>query len=348
MLRRAGISPRGGRGPRLELRQRVDRLRRLRRVPAVGPDLEVQVRAGRVAGHPDLPERLPRRQRLALLDRDRPGHEVHEHVVDAVGPALDDVVAGAARLVGDPVDRPGDRRDERRALRGGHVLALVDVAGPARAEARVRTAERVLARDGEDAGRRRRRRGRRRGRRLDGQPQPARRRGRPPQPATGAVERLQRDRVVARRQRGRLPRVGVAHARPPVAEPQPDDARAPPEDDPHAHLARPPAHAVGELHGCPGGDRGGGDGELARHRPGGHRALEARGPLRRLPEGHGPVAGRGRAAGGRVGRGRGGRQGQHADEHGRRARQGEQAAHGTGSVGRVPDGGHACTGSCAA
>ena len=158
---------------------------------------------------------------------------------------------------------------------------------------------------------------------------PARRRGGPPQRAAGAVERLERDGVVARGQRGRLPRVGVAHAGPPVAEPQPDDARAAPQHDPHAHLPRPPAHAVGERHRGAGGDRGGGDGELARHRPRGLRGLEALRALRRLAVGHGPVAGGGGAAGGRVGRGRGGRQDQHADEHGRRARQGERAAHGT-------------------
>ena len=64
-LERLGGSARGG-GPGPEVRPRVDRLRRVGRVPAVGPDLEVQVRARGVAGLADL------RERLAGGDRGRP------------------------------------------------------------------------------------------------------------------------------------------------------------------------------------------------------------------------------------------------------------------------------------
>ena len=59
----------------------------------------------------------------------------------AVGAGDDDVVARALGLVGDLVDGAGDRGDDRRALGGGDVLALVDVAGAAGAEARVLAAE---------------------------------------------------------------------------------------------------------------------------------------------------------------------------------------------------------------
>ena len=60
----------------------------LGRVPAVGPDLEVQVRAAEE--EPVLPTRpncCARRHRRALGDRDRAAHEVHEDVVAPVGAA---------------------------------------------------------------------------------------------------------------------------------------------------------------------------------------------------------------------------------------------------------------------
>src|SRR5918995_3644903 len=66
-------------GPGLELRQRVDRLGFLRRVPAVGPDLEVQVRARRGARVAHLGKGLAGGERRALAGRDRAGLEVHEH-----------------------------------------------------------------------------------------------------------------------------------------------------------------------------------------------------------------------------------------------------------------------------
>src|SRR5687768_17149005 len=72
------------RSPGEQVRQRVDRLRRLARVPAVGPDLEVQVRAVRGAGRADGGELLAGRHALALLDGERAVEQVHEHVVAGV------------------------------------------------------------------------------------------------------------------------------------------------------------------------------------------------------------------------------------------------------------------------
>ena len=63
-------------------------------------------------------------------------------------------MAGALAWKATQVTLAGDRGDERRPLGGGDVLALVDVAVAGGAEARVRAAEAVRARIGEDAGRR--------------------------------------------------------------------------------------------------------------------------------------------------------------------------------------------------
>ena len=63
---------------------------------------------------------------------------------------LDGVVAGAARLVAGRRDRAGERRDDRRAFGGEHVLALVDVVAARRPEAVFRTPEVVRAGDRED------------------------------------------------------------------------------------------------------------------------------------------------------------------------------------------------------
>ena len=122
--------------PGLQLGQRVDRRGRLRRPPAVDPDLEVQVRAVRGAGVADAPSRWPAATGCALGDGDRAGLQVHEDVVAAVVAGDHDVVPGALGLVGDPVHGAAARRDDRRALGGGDVLALVGVAGAAGAEPR--------------------------------------------------------------------------------------------------------------------------------------------------------------------------------------------------------------------
>ena len=87
----------------------------------------------------------------ALGDRDRVRREVHEDVVAAVDAAQHDVVPGASGLELDPGDGPRDGGDHGRALGGGDVLALVDVALAAGAEAGVLAAEVVRALDGEDA-----------------------------------------------------------------------------------------------------------------------------------------------------------------------------------------------------
>src|SRR4051812_31021438 len=98
-----GTSPRPGE----QVRQRIDRMRRLGGVPAVEPDLEVQVRSVGVTGGADRAELLPGRHGLALVDQHRTGLHVHEDVGAAVVTGEDDVVAGAVGLVGAPVDRPG-------------------------------------------------------------------------------------------------------------------------------------------------------------------------------------------------------------------------------------------------
>ena len=80
---------------------------------AADPHLEVQVRAGRVAGRADRSEPLPDADLLAFGDRGRALLEVHERVpVGAVGVGLDDVVAGAAGMVVDGGDRARARGDD--------------------------------------------------------------------------------------------------------------------------------------------------------------------------------------------------------------------------------------------
>ena len=108
------------------------------------------------------PSRWPAATACALGHDGRAGLQVHEDVVAAVDAGDHDVVARALGLVGDVVDRAGDRRHDRRALGGGDVLALVDVAGAADAELRAFTAERVRALDREGLRAGRRQRGRRR------------------------------------------------------------------------------------------------------------------------------------------------------------------------------------------
>ena len=112
---------------------------------------------------PTRPTRWPAATACVLGHRGRALLQVHEDVVAAVGAGDHDVVAGAARLIGGPVDGAGDRRDDRRPLGGGDVLALVGVAGAADAEAGVGPAEAEGALDREDRGGGRGERGRGRG-----------------------------------------------------------------------------------------------------------------------------------------------------------------------------------------
>ena len=146
-------------GPLLQQRQRVDRV--AAGVPAAHPDLEVQVRARRAPGGPHLGHRLARRDPLAGLDGDRAAAQVHEHVVAILAVPVDHhVPARSVALVAHELDAACVRRHDGRPLGRRDVLTLMAVAGAAGAEARVRAAEVVGARDGEDvaglAGRRRR------------------------------------------------------------------------------------------------------------------------------------------------------------------------------------------------
>src|SRR5436305_14408462 len=97
-------------------------------MPAAHPDLEVQVRAGGVAGVADAAQRRACGDGRALRDGERAGLAVREEEVAAVGGVLDDVVARGGGLVGRRGDRAGGRRDDLRALGGEDVLALVRVA----------------------------------------------------------------------------------------------------------------------------------------------------------------------------------------------------------------------------
>ena len=123
--------------------QRVDRAAAL--VPAgCGPDLEVQVAAGGVAGLADDADRLAGADGVAGLQRRGFGQV---HVDEVVGGALavdDDVVAGGALEAG-VLDAAAAGGDERRAAAGHHVLALVGVAGAGGAEAAGAEAEFVGA-----------------------------------------------------------------------------------------------------------------------------------------------------------------------------------------------------------
>ena len=87
-----------------------------------------------------------RRDGLAGADGQRGGLAVREHEVEADAGVLDGVVAGAAGLVAGRGDRAGERRDDRRAFGGQHVLAFVDVAVARRAVAVFGAAEVVRAR----------------------------------------------------------------------------------------------------------------------------------------------------------------------------------------------------------
>src|SRR3954471_18107119 len=84
-------------GPGLQQRQRVDR-RRPRDLPAARPDLEVQVRAGRVPRAADAADLLPGADAVAALDELGARLQVHEDVIPALGVADDEVVAGAGVL----------------------------------------------------------------------------------------------------------------------------------------------------------------------------------------------------------------------------------------------------------
>ena len=103
------------------------------------------------AGVADRADPLARGDRRALGDDDRAGLQVHEDVVAAVVAGDHDVVARALRPGRRSSARCRRRRDDRRALGGGDVLALVGVAGAAGAEARALAAEAERALDGEDA-----------------------------------------------------------------------------------------------------------------------------------------------------------------------------------------------------
>ncbi len=118
----------------------------------------MQVSAEGAARVADLADPLARGDRGALVHGQGSVAQVHEDEVAAVVGADDEVVAGAGGLVGAPVDDAGPRGDERRPLGRHDVLALVDVAGAAGAEAGVGPAEGVGTLHGEGAARSGRRR----------------------------------------------------------------------------------------------------------------------------------------------------------------------------------------------
>src|SRR5262249_54035435 len=133
--------------PLFEVGQRVDRAAAL--VPARGgPDLEVKVAGGGVAGVADDPDRLPGADRFAGVQRRRLG-QVRVQEVEAGPLAVDNhVVGGRARISG-VLDGAAAGCDERRAAGGHRVLALMGVAGASRAEAPRAHAEFVRAEDRE-------------------------------------------------------------------------------------------------------------------------------------------------------------------------------------------------------
>src|SRR3954463_6824776 len=94
--------------PEAQQRERVDRV--AARVPRAVPDLEVQVRAGRLARTAHLADSLPGANALALGDHYRTGPKVHEDVVAALTLAVEhDVVPRPARLVLDRLDHAAAR-----------------------------------------------------------------------------------------------------------------------------------------------------------------------------------------------------------------------------------------------
>src|SRR6185312_764481 len=96
--------------------------------PASDPELEVQVRAGRVAGGADGPDALAGADRLAVRHDGRAAMEV-EVDVRAVGAGVveDDVLARSGGRIARREDRRGARRDQWGSVGRGDVLALVDV-----------------------------------------------------------------------------------------------------------------------------------------------------------------------------------------------------------------------------
>src|SRR5262245_62503003 len=102
-----------------------------------------------VAGLPDLAERLPRGDALALA-HERPRVEVHVDVFESgVARADDEVVAGRA-VVRDLAHPAGSGGHHGRAAGGEHVLPVVPA--PAAEPVRGGPAEIVLALEREDVG----------------------------------------------------------------------------------------------------------------------------------------------------------------------------------------------------
>src|SRR5260221_13372859 len=113
--------------PFLEVGQRVDRAATL--VPAGGgPDLEMEVAGGGVAGLADHPDRFSGADRHPLLQR-RGFEQVHVGHVETRALAVDDYVVAGGALVSRVLNAAAAGGDQRRSALCHHVLALVGVAG---------------------------------------------------------------------------------------------------------------------------------------------------------------------------------------------------------------------------